>query len=260
MNKSRNPKGITGIVPVRNGNSLQYCWQLAVESLLGVCDEVIISDGESGDGTLEEMIAWQAREPKIVLHRHKWDNPVGDLWFLSRWINEALQLAKFDMQCQLDADEVLDPRSYGMMRVFASQRRPCRFHRVNLWGDPWTEAPHGTVCAHNPTRLGPIEHPAVCDNLHPVEPWVNVHAETHPELRIWHLGFLRDQPQFLAKSRQMQMMLVNTYDPILRKCEETGESWVKNSPFPADKPLIKHGISLPENIKPWLRERGHAIP
>lgn len=255
-----NLPGITGIVPVRNGNSLQYCWRLAVESLLGVCDQVIISDGESTDGTQEEAIAWCAREPKITVHFHKWENPVGDLWFLSRWINAALKTsAKFDMQLQLDADEVLDPRCYSMVKWLAKRRVPARFHRINLWGDPWTEAPHGTVCAHNPTRLGPIEHPAVCDNLHPVEPWINEHAEVHPELRIWHLGFLRDQKQFLMKSREMQSMLCNTYDPILRKCEETGESWVKNSPFPEDKPLIVHNIKLPDNILPWLRERGFPI-
>lgn len=253
-------KGITGIVPVRNGKSLQYCFELAIESLLGVCNEVIVSDGESTDGTLEELIEWQKREPKIIVHRHKWENPVGDLWFLSRWINAALTLARYDMQVQLDADEVLDPRSYGMLLWLASRRTPARFHRINLWGDPWTEAPHGTVCAHNPVRLGPIEHPAVCDNLHPVEPWVNLNCEERlADLRIWHLGFLRDQPQFLKKSREMQMMLVNTYDPILRACETSGESWVKNSPFPKDKPCTQHNITLPPNIIPWLRERGFKI-
>jgi glycosyltransferase involved in cell wall biosynthesis len=253
-------KGITGIIPVRNGTSLGYCWQLAVESLLPVCNQVIISDGESSDTTLDEIRAWAEREPKITVHNHKWENPVGDLWFLSRWINAALTLAKFDMQVQLDADEVLDPKSYSMLQYLAAHRKAARFHRINCWGDPWTEAPHGTVCAHNPTRLGPIEHPAVCDNLHPVEPWVNENAEDRlADLRIWHLGFLRDQPQFLAKSRQMQSMLCNTYDPILRKCEETGESWVKNSPFPEDRPLIVHNIKIPDLIKPWLRERGFNI-
>lgn len=251
--------GITGVVPVRNGLSLQYCFELSIESLLGVCDEVLVSDGGSTDGTREKLAEWAAREPKLILIDFPWENPVGDLWFLSRWINHALKQARYDMQCQLDADEVLDPRCYSMMRWLAQRRVPARFHRINLWGDPWTEAPHGTVCAHNPTRLGPIEHPAVCDNLHPVEPWVNENAEVHPELRIWHLGFLRDQPQFLAKSRQMQSMLCNTYDPILRKCEETGESWVKNSPFPEDKPLIVHGIKLPEIILPWLRERKFEV-
>lgn len=248
-------RGLTGVVPVRNGNSLQYAWQLAVASMLPICDEVLISDGGSTDGTVEEAMLLSAQDPKIKVLHYTWDNPVGDHWFLSRWINWSLQFAQYDMQCQLDADEVFDPSSYGMMRMAIQNRKPVWFHRVNLWADPFHEAPHGTVCAHNCVRLGPIEHPACCDNLHPVEPWVNLNAENHPGLRIWHLGFLRDQPQFLKKARQIQHMLVNTFDPLLAECERTGESWIKKCPFPPDKPLIQHRIPLPEIILPWLRER-----
>jgi hypothetical protein len=253
-------RGLTGIVPVRNGNSLGYCWKLAVESMLPICDEVIICDGESTDGTAEDAREMSFESEKIRLISYPWDNPVGDHWFLSRWINYGLKEARYDMQCQLDADEVLDPSSYPMMRLFVKERKPAWFHRVNLWADPQHEAPHGTVCAHECVRLGPIEHPAVCDNLHPVEPWVNLNSLRHPSLRIWHLGFLRNQPQFLKKAREIQRMLINTFDPNLAACEATGENWVKKCPFPPEKPLIVHGIELPEIIKPWLRAQGHSIP
>lgn len=254
------PNGLTGIIPVRNGNSLGYCWQLAVESMLPVCDQIIITDGESSDGTFEEAEALSRKEPKIEVVKYAWDDPVGDHWFLSRWINWTLEnFAKYDMQCQLDADEVFDPYSYMMMREYVKWRKPCWFHRINLWDKPTLEAPHGTVCAHMVVRLGPIEHPAVCDNLHPVEPWVNVNGEKHPDLRIWHLGFMRPQPQFLAKAREIQHMLINTFDSNLAECERTGESWVKKCPFPADKPLIEHQIPLPELIKPTLRAWGHTV-
>lgn len=252
-------RGLTGIVPVRNGNSLEYCWQLAVESMLGICDEVIISDGGSTDGTREEAQEWAEHEKKIVVLDYPWDNPVGDHWFLSCWINWSLRYANYDMQCQLDADEVFDPSSYPMMRLFVKERRAAWFHRVNLWKDPWWEAPHGTVCAHECVRLGPIEHPAVCDNLHPVEPWVNLNALKHPDLRIWHLGFLRGQGPFLKKAREIQRMLLNTFDSKLAECEATGQDWVEACPFPADKPLIRHGLALPPIIQPWLRTRGFRL-
>jgi len=251
---------LSGIVPVRNNISLGYCAELSVASMLPICDQVIVSDGGSTDGTLEFFQEWASREPKILVLNYPWDNPVGDHWFLSRWINWSLKFATGSSQCQLDADEVFDPSSYPMMRLFVKERKPAWFHRVNLWGDPWTEAPHGTVCAHRCVRLGPIEHPAVCDNLHPVEPWVNLNGESHPDLRIWHLGFLRDQPQFLKKAREIQRMLINTFDPNLAECERTGESWVKKCPFPPERPTFKHNIPLPETIKPWLRERGHNVP
>lgn len=253
--------GLTGVVPVRNAESLGYCWKVAIESMLPIVSEVIVSDGGSTDQTLPDIEEWLTREPKLKLVHYPWENPVGDVWFLSKWINWTLQNhARYNMQCQLDADEVFDPSSYSAMRDLVRRRRPGWFHRVNLWQDPWHEAPHGTVCAERAVRIGPIEYPAVCDNLHPSEPWVNVNGEAyHYGLRIWHLGFLRDQDKFLKKAREIMRMLLNTHDQRLAECEQTGQKWFERCPFPPNKPLIKHALTIPENVKPWLRERGFKL-
>ena len=55
----------------------------------------------------------------------------------------------------------------------------------------------------------------------------------------------------------MQRALHNCYDPRLTKAEESGEDWVKMTPF--NQPLDPYSGMHPEIIKPWLRERGFEI-
>jgi hypothetical protein len=81
-----------------------------------------------------------------------------------------------------------------------------------------------------------------------------------PNLKIIHLGFLRKQDSFLKKSRVMQGVLHNCYDPRLREAEKTGKSWVDLSPFPPDRPLLDYPSSLlPQIVKPWLQARGYSV-
>ena len=253
-------RGLTGIVPVRNGEELDYCWRLAVASMLPICDEVIISDGESNDGTYEAALEWAQREPKLRLERWPWPNPVGDAWFLQKWLVWTQQHASYDMICHLDADEIFDPSGYDRMKAAVERRESLWFHRVNLWQDPQHEAPHGTVCAHKVVYLGPGELKAVSDNQYPGgdDPEIMTKAKQDPDLRIWHRGFLRDKAKFVKKWRAETTYLLNTIDARCVQCEKTGEDWVTLTMWP-DRQLLDHRLPIPEFIKQWLRERGHQI-
>lgn len=252
-------RGLTGIVPVRNGDELDYCWRLAVSSLLPVCDEVIISDGGSTDGTLEAAEALAAANPKVKVVRWEWPDPKGDHWFLTKWLNWTQQLSSYDMVVHLDADEAVDPFSYPRMREAVQHREALWFHRINLWLDPQHEAPHGTVCAHRVVYMGPGEYKAISDNIYEEgEPDIKQVAKSDDSLRIWHLGFLRDRVKFVKKWRTEATYLVNTVDPRCVQCEQTGEDWVALTMW-KDRELIVHGLEIPEFIKPWLKERGHRV-
>lgn len=251
--------GLTGIMAIRNGIELDYCTELAVLSMLPICDEILIGDGGSTDGTREFFTEWAVREPKIHVLDYPWPDPVGDYMIHQKWLNWIQQFAQFDMVCTVDADEVFDPSSYPRMREAVRDHECLWFHRVNLWQDPQHEAPHGTVCGHEVARIGPKELPLVSDQQYPGgEPEIRVRAKRDPSLRIWHLGFLRDKAKFLKKSRCEQRYLLNTYDARLEQCERTGEDWVPLTMW-KDRQLIQHGLIIPEFVKPWLLERGHSI-
>ena len=81
---------IGGNVCVRNGNKLDYCWKESVISLLPVCDTVVVCDGESDDGTYQEMQEWARREPRLAICVYKWRHPKGDIDFWTSWLNYAL--------------------------------------------------------------------------------------------------------------------------------------------------------------------------
>lgn len=249
-------RGLCGYVPVRNCNDLDYCWRLSVESLLPVCDQVIVCDSDSTDGTKEELWQWLETEPKLRAINYPWPNPVGDPWMLQKWLNFIREHVSYDMQMTLDADEVLHPDSYKEI-AYAVKMRECRwFKRLNFWKDCWHMVPDGWVCGMNVARLGPSELMMVSDNPHPDgEPEIRKRATFHDSLRIWHLGFLRKPEAFFAKSKVMQSVVCNSYDPRLAEAEKTGQPWYEVSTFPAE--LERFVGKHPPIVREWLRERGY---
>lgn len=264
-------QGLSGYVPIRNGFKLDYCFQEAVQSLLPVCDEVIISVGltdnekaNGDDGTLLAALALANSNGKIRVVEDRWAEAVGDPTMLKRWLNRIRAECRFTSQITLDADEVLDPGSYGRVRQIVGSGESLWFYRINLWRDPWHEAPWGTVCGEFVARAGPTSYEMVSDGPENPEVPIRTQGRREDSLVIWHLGFLRRPQAFFDKSKVMQWHLHNCYDPRLRRAEEENRDWVKDCPFVdagsgKEIPLRTHGKLLPESIKPWLRERGHQL-
>lgn len=269
--------GLSAFVPVKNNFELDYCAQLAVQSLLPVCDEVIVVDAGSTDNTLPFFEEWADREPRLrIVHytlpplptpdeveRDDPNRPPGNPVMLIPWLAAGTAACKYDMQISLDADETLAPRSYEAIREAVRTRQSKWFRRINLWpswvDDSIMEAPHGTVCGEAVVRLGPTEYP-----MHSDEPTPNGEPEMRKQatrddgdrLKIYHLGFLRDKQKFLRKSRIVQGMIHSCYDNRLREAERTGRDWYRCSPFPENRPLLGVAYDWPDYVNDWIKERG----
>lgn len=265
-------RGLSGYIPVRNGDRLDYCWREAAESLLPICDELILCDSDSTDGTRETMDAWAARNPKIrVLNRpwpvlptfeqwqHDMPRPPSDPMMLIKWLNWIREHCHYDMQITTDADEVLDPRSYPAIRE-AVKERGCRyFRRLNFWQDAQHLIPDGHVCGTNVARLGPTELPMCSDEPRPDgEPEIRKRATFDDSLRFFHYGFLRKPAAFFEKAKVMHLALHSSYDPRLVEAERTGQPWYQLSKWPDEIPLVTYGDSYhPPQAIEWLRFRGY---
>lgn len=249
--------GLSGYVPVRNCLRLDYCFDLAIKSLLPVCDEVIACDSDSDDGTKEMLIEWASREPKLRVINWPWPNPNGFGRLLYTWLNFTRQQCRFKSQITLDADEVLDPESYAEVRRGAEQSKAYWMQRLNFWGDPHHIAPHHTVCAHLVVRQGPTEWEMVSDDFYNPEPPIKIHAVKHPALRIFHLGFLRREEAFHAKSKVVQNAILGTCDPVFDAARAKGVPWHTMAPF--KQPLLNYSGGFPDMVKDWLRERGYSV-
>lgn len=267
--------GLSAYIPVLNPTRLDYSWRESATSLLGVADELIFIDAGSDDGSLEEMRQWANIDSRVrIIHydlprlptweevdRDDLTRPKGDPRMLIHWLNYARQFCDFDHQISLDADEVLDPKGYPEIRKAVEDGIPRWFNRVNFWGDPFHEAPHGTVCGERVAKLGPTRYEMVSDEPRPEgEPEMRKLAINGQHLKIFHLGFLRRPDAFLRKSRVVQAMIHNCYDPRLREAEQTGKSWVELSPFPKGKELLAYPHhDWPPYVNDWLKERGYSI-
>jgi len=120
---------------IKNG----YPWKATVNSLLGFCDEVVIVDGGSEDGTWKEILEWSKNEPRLVVHQEKRD------WESKRFAvfdgaqkAVARSLCTKDFCWQMDADEVVHEDDYGkvkeIMRHFPSQVKLMSLPVIEYWG------------------------------------------------------------------------------------------------------------------------------
>jgi len=269
--------GLSGYIPIKNNYELDYCAQLGVRSLLPVCDEVIVVDAGSTDKTLAFFEEWAQWEPKLrIVHydlprlptpdeveRDDLTRPPGNPVMLIPWLNAGRAACRFNTQITLDADETLAPIGAEVIKQAIADRAPRWFRRINLWpswvDDSIMEAPHGTVCGERVVRMGPTAYPMHSDEPCPEgEPEIRRLAvnDDGDRLKIYHLGFLRDKQAFLRKSRIVQGMIHNTFDPRLRESERTGREWYKLSPFPENRPLLGVAYDWPDYVNEWIKERG----
>lgn len=248
---------LAGILCIRNGTGLDYCWEEAGRSLLGVCDELVICDSDSDDGTRQRMDEWAARETRINLVNFPWTDPRGTNLFWPEWVNYARQHAKSKWIVALDADEILHENSYAEVRDAANQGRALICHRFNFWRDAQHLIPHGHCCGHEVVRVGPQN--IIMPSDYPIPGSDVIMAMAVPsKVEIMHYGFLRKREAFFKKARAIQRIWCDSYDPRLESAEDDPTPWMENhkvSEWIND--LIPFEKTHPEIIKPWLRERGY---
>ncbi len=256
-----------GNVCIRDGNKLDYCWRECIQSLLPVCDLVVVCDGGSTDDTLEEIRAWCEREPKLRLCCYDWPNPKGDIDFWVNWLNTCREHIPCTHQIQLDADEILDEHSYHAVRRYADdgQRHTLRCKRLNFWRDHRHLIPPGVCCGHEVVRLAPIDMWLPSDGAH-VKGETAVREAVDSPIQIFHYGFLRKREAFFEKAKALQSYFFDGYDQRLvdveRKLILEGENAKGNWMQEID------GIEWKDNLIPydgphppvahhWLKERGY---
>lgn len=246
---------ISGYTCVRNGLSLDYCFEHCIQSLLPVCDEVVVCDSDSTDGTSEKLAEMAKDEPKIRVINRPWPSPDRNIHWWVEWINYAREHLRHPFQLMLDADEVLAPETIEWFKRFRiGPTRPiCLFFdRHNFYGDAHHIAREGHVCGRMVARFGPTSLYMPSDEIHPrVLPNVRYYATYDDAMKIYHYGFMRKDSAFYAKSDVVQRGFFGETDKRVLRCRDEGLDWMKEIPVPLDE---FHGEHPPQMI-PWLKER-----
>ncbi len=252
---------LAGIVCIRNGETLDYSWKEAGQSLLEVCDELVICDSDSTDGTRQLMDEWAAREHRITLANFPWTNPIATNEWWVDFLNYGRSHAKSENVFLLDADEILHEDSYDIVRKGADHGTAYFARRFNFWRDSQHLIPEGVCCGTKVLRGGPRDYWFPSDYPDPHgrdEPIMKMAVESN--VKIMHYGFLRKREAFFKKAREVQRIWAGSYDPRLASAEAYEGVW---STMPGvtgwEDKLVEFKGTHPELAKAWLRERGYDV-
>lgn len=132
---------LSGYTTTLDCNKNGYPWKQSIKSMLGFCDEVVVVDGGSADGTYEELASWAEDEEKLKVYQvtRDWSHPRFAVY-------DGMQKAEARDRCtmqycwQQDADEVIHEDDYEkiqrLLTVFPGEVDIVSLPVIEYWGGP----------------------------------------------------------------------------------------------------------------------------
>lgn len=256
------PKGLSGFTVCKNAISLDYSIRECIQSMLAVCDEVVVGEMGSTDGTMTFLMDWAAHEPKLrIAIINDWTTARGDRkWFVEA-LNQTREQLKYSHMLQLDADEVLgdDPTTHDLIKQAVERNDAFAFDRLNFARDAGHLIPEGECCGKYVVRIGPShlwlpsDEPHVRGEVHLLDM-----AHIQPAAKIFHLGFVRRPEAFFAKAKVVLGAFFDNYDPRLEEAQAKGVDPL--SGFEWWNRLVPYSGYYPKAVRQWMEDRGYIVP
>ncbi len=246
-------KSLGGIVFCIDAIRYDYNIEETIQCLQELCDEVVVLDAGSNDGTVELIKKYENDKTTIVcLGRDEWDKQKGREK-LAYFQNLALSFLNTDYYFLLQADEILTEDSFGYIRMAINGIAHDSFvcSRVNLWGDcnhyinvSISKQPCSTVV----NRLARTDKKSHGDG-ESIEAKASV--EFVNKIKIIHYGFVRKKEVMRDKVFNMQTRVFEiAHDPKLDQSEIFDSTlWFKG------KELSPINFEHPKYIKDWVKNR-----
>ena len=131
---------ISGYTITHNPTEMGYPWRDCVSSMLGFCDEVVVLDGGSSDGSWQELQAWSEKDTRLKVYQHviDFEHPRFAHESDGRQKARARELCSKEFCWQMDADEVLPEQDWSKVKMLAERMHPAvdliSLPIVEYWG------------------------------------------------------------------------------------------------------------------------------
>lgn len=128
---------ISGYTTCFNALSERYPYIESIKSLLGFCDEVVVVDGASSDGTWESLEELAKENDKLKLYQNEFDWTMPGIDGAQKSFARAL--CENEFLWQMDLDELVHENDYEKVKLIA-KRFPknldiLHLPVIELWGD-----------------------------------------------------------------------------------------------------------------------------
>lgn len=257
-------KGLSGMTVVRDSISGDFCLSECIESLLAICEEVVVGESDSTDGTREFLDRWADKEPRLRIESYPWPHPKGDSKFFTTWLNWTRERLRLPHFVQLDADEILDdrPACHDRIRRAVERQESLLCTRVNYWRSMRETIPNGHAIGRYVVRVGKSSDWLASDEGHDhgEVPMLTNAVNARDEVFVHHMGFLRKPDAFYRKARVILGAFFNEFDKRLvpLEAESRPVHEIQNCEW-TDK-LDPYDGYIPDSAQRWASDRGHETP
>jgi len=124
---------ISGFMIVKDVLKQGYPFVEAIASALPICDEFLISDGYSTDGTYEVLERISSLNPKVKVYRQHWPNK-KDVTVLTDVTNNLRRKCRFQYILSIQANEIIHEQSAPFIKAL-----PSMFPNVDTFSFPFIQ-------------------------------------------------------------------------------------------------------------------------
>ena len=246
-----------GTVIICDALRQDYCIREAIQCLQAFCDEIVVLDAGSTDGTREYIwdLTQHPRTKLVSVTNEEWLAQQGRTK-LSYFTNVARDFLSTTWHFNLQADEILHQHCIWTVRnaieTASDDVQAFRVTRINLWGDPYHQLnvpqdrkPVSTEII----RLARTQYDSYDDAESLQAPAVDTILH---DARIYHMGFVRDRRKHLVKIRHIQdeVFLID-HDKRIDGMTEF-DPWAMGFTHEDVEPIKE---PLPVFIQDWARTR-----
>ncbi len=247
------PKSLGGILFIYNGRSLDYNFIETSKCLIDLCDQVVLLDAGSTDGSADELDQFKhlPQVTVVKVDNSEWKKHQGKEK-LSYFTNLAMAFLTTDYYINIQGDEILADQSYPYVRkAIETGYEAFVVKRINLWGDcnkmlivPQDRKP----CSTKVIRIAKVGYKSVDDAESIGAPAVNIFVN---EIILIHYGFVRSKKAMVEKVNHMltKIFLMSPDPKMEGMVEWDGTKWF------GEEDLVPLDIPHPKLMQDWILTR-----